>query len=93
MAATERNDIYPAEPAMQTAQFAETVARLHGHRARRLTAWFGECLIAWGSYTLQWRTNAQHRSDLLRAPATVRRELLARGIDVDLEIGKPFWRP
>ena len=71
----------------------QAVARRRGFRSRPLTAWFGRCLSALRSYALQWRTNAQHRSDLLRAPTTVRQELLARGIDVDLEIGKPFWRP
>ena len=78
---------------MQTAQLAETVARLNRHRPFRLAARLGKCLSALGSYARQCQTNAQHRSDLLKAPATVRRELQARGIDVDAEIGWPFWRP
>lgn len=40
-----------------------------------------------------WRQRSRHRSDLVTLPESVRRELTARGMDLQVELGKPFWRP
>lgn len=60
---------------------------------KRLIGWLATVLGLLRPLLMSWRDRNRHRSDLFTASASVRRELAARGLDLEREIRKPFWRP